>query len=88
MNHAHKSHFGPHHMLWGEVIYDITLNAAEFVARNPYRDSRDLYAAIAEWAFEFERDHFDTEWGEDLDYIEEVDKFAIAKLREFFNEED
>lgn len=73
---------------WGEVIFDITTNAAEFVARHPYGDSRDLYTAIYNWAFEFEIAHLSTNWGEDLDYLEEVDKFAIAKLREYFDEEE
>lgn len=88
MTHAGRSEFGPHHLLWGEVIFDITLNAANFIARKPYGDSRDLYAAIAEWAFEFEATHAATEWGEDLDYLETVDNFACAKLREYFEEED
>lgn len=88
MPHATKPEFGTTHLLWGEVIFDITLNAAEFIARNPYGDSRDLYAAIADWAFEFERIHAATEWSEELDYLEEVDKFAAAKLREYFDEEE
>lgn len=72
---------------WGEVIFDIALNAADFIRRHD-GDSRALYAEIFDWAFEFETAHIGTRWGEDLDYLEEIDRFACAKLREYFNEEE
>lgn len=73
--------------VWGEVIFDITLNAADFI-RWHGGDSRDLYAEIFNWALEFEKAHIGTRWGEEADYFATVDTFACAKLREYFNEEE
>lgn len=78
-------------MLWlGEVIYDITTVACQYIEKlqnNPCfsldeHDSRVLYQSIYDWACEFESDGFDG--ADQEDYMLSVEEFAYRKLRDYF----
>lgn len=75
---------------FGEIVFDITTCAVQIMQEiadaRPLAqyDSRELYYCISQWSEEFMAAYPNPE-----DYLDKVDEFAYAKLREhFWLEED
>jgi hypothetical protein len=68
-----------------ETFYDLTVSLQHDLAigRVPYEwfaDSRSRMDIVIGWANEFNTIHAETDWGVDLEYMDEVDSWYAAKI--------
>lgn len=68
-----------------EAVADLAYNASVQSLCDD-RDSREVVMDIIDWAREFEKNHAETDWGED-DYMIEIDNFYKEKIRKEYPKE-
>ena len=72
-----------------EAVYDITTVAYTIYHDNTiFFDSREVFASILDWAWEFEYDWQLTTQYEDSDYMIAIEEYAIEKIKDYIGLED